>query len=475
MLLINPRSTRFGIFDKYVPLSVPIGIGYLAASLLSKGKKVKIINEHIDIISEDMLKESLNGLSEPHIFGISTLTPCVARSYEIARLTKSLYPESKVILGGIHPTVLPEEVLENRDVDFVVRGEGEDTLVELYDAIKDGKDYTDIKGISFRKSDGIIHNPDAHLPDLNKSAAFPYYLFEGHLDRYSLGFITSSRGCPYACIFCSQRAISGQKLRYVPVDVVIGELELLIEKYKQSHINFADDNFTMMIRKEFYRKATFDCQTRADAVDEEILDLLKRAGFRFIDFGIETASERLMVLLEKKETVQDNIKAVKMSKRHGLGVSATFIFGLPTETRKDRMDAYRLAKKLGLDYARFNNATPYPGTLLYEIAKREGRLFIKRDWSNLNACASLVQDSLTETRLPYVPSNCDEKILRQDIVKANLFFSLRPSRVFRLLIKRIGPAGWFYLPPRWYVKPRNWFDLAYLGYKLFKTLVLASI
>jgi len=272
----------------------------------------------------------------------------------------------------------------------------------------------------------------------------------------------------------------------VPTEIVINEIDLLINKYRQRHINFVDDNFTAnkqriiemtnaMIKKKFYEKATFDCQTRGDAVNEEVLILLKKAGFRLISFGLETASERLMVLLNKKETVAENKAGVRLAKKYGFGVSGTFIFGLPTETRQERWQAYRLAKEMSLDYVRFNNATPYPGTKLYEIAKAEGRLFIAKNWTNLNACASLVQDYLVESRLPYVPLTCNEKILKKDAIKANLLFSLRPDRVCRLLLKRIGPAGWFYLPAKWYLKPREWSFLIRFGIKLLNSLVKSFV
>ncbi len=482
MILINPKSTKFGIFDKYVPLSVPIGIGYLASSLLSHGKKITIVNEHIQPISRDLLKESVKTTSPPYIFGLSTLTACVGRSKEIARLIKTLYPDSKIISGGIHPTVLPEEVLENADIDFVLRGEAEETLVTLYEAIKNRGDYSNIKGLSFKKNGEVIHNPDTDLPELSQLSPFPYYLFEKDIGRYNFSFIASSRGCPYDCIFCSQRLISGQKFRYVPTAIVLDEIDLLVNKYKQTHINFLDDNFTAnpkrvielcegIIKKQFHKKITFDCQTRADAVNDNMLDILKQAGFRLINFGLETASERLMVILNKRETVQANIEAVKMAKQHGFEVSGTFIFGLPTETREERWQDYKLAKKLNLDYVRFNNATPYPGTKLYEIAKAEGRLFIEKDWGNLNACGSLVQDSKTQAKLPYVPITTDEETLRKDIIKANLLFSLRLNRVMELLIKRIGPAGWFYLPPKWYLKPKEWGGLIKLSFKLLEALI----
>ena len=483
MILINPKSTKLGIFQRYVPLSVPIGVGFLAGYLLHQGRRVEIIDEHIEPLSAALLKKALEKVSPPYIFGISTLTACAQRSYDIAKEIKIRYPDSKIILGGIHPTVLTEEALENNAVDFVVRGEGEKTLLELYDALKNKSDYAQIKGLSFKSGGKLIHNQIAQLPDLEDFPPFPYHLFEKHLGKYNFGCIASSRGCPYNCIFCSQRRISGQKFRYLADEVVINQLDLLINKYRQTHINFCDDNFTankqrvarlceQMIKNKFQEKTTFDFQTRADAVNDEILVLLKKAGFRVINYGLETASERLMVLLNKKETVADNIAAVKLAKKHGFSVSGTFIFGLPTETREERWQAYNLAKKLDLDYVRFNNATPYPGTRLYDIAKEEGRLFIENGWTNLNACASLVQDySLTESKLPYVPQGCDESELKKDIIKANLFFSLRPKMVFKLLTKRIGPVGWFYLSPRWYLNLEEWRCLIKLGCSLFRSLV----
>jgi radical SAM superfamily enzyme YgiQ (UPF0313 family) len=482
MILINPKSTKLGIFERYVPLSVPIGIGYLAGYLAGQGENVQIIDEHINPISKEILTDALKEYSPPYIFGISSLTACINRSFEIAGLIKDLYSDSKVILGGIHPTVLPDEVLENTNIDFVVKREGEEILSELYEALRNQNDYSQIKGISFKLNGNIVHNPEAMPPDLNKVPPYPYYMFEKYINRYNFGFIMSSRGCPYDCIFCSQRSISGRDYRYVPAETVIGEVGLLINKYRQEHINFVDDNFTVnkkriielleqMVKKRFYKKATFDCQTRADAVDEEVLVLLKKAGFRLINFGLETASERLMVLLNKKETVKQNIEGVKLAKKYGFGISATFIFGLPTETSQERWQAYRLAKELCLDYVRFNNATPYPGTRLYEIAKAENRLYIEKNWVNLNACATLTEDALSESKLPYVPRTCKELVLKKDVIKANLLFSLQPKRVLKLLIKRIGPAGWFYLPPLWYLNPKEWFYLARLALNLLSSIV----
>ncbi|OGS27318.1 MAG: hypothetical protein A2297_07375 [Elusimicrobia bacterium RIFOXYB2_FULL_48_7] len=471
MLLINPKVQKLGKFFRYVPMSPPIGLGNLAGYLLSKNKHAEIIDDNIDTVTPELIASRVQNLSKPYIFGITAVTGGIKRALEIAEMLKNNYPDSKVLIGGIHPTVLPEEPLESGFIDVVVRGEGEETLDALYDAIKKtaptGADYTKLDGISFRDSSGkMVHNKPAKLPDINTIPNFPYHLFEAHKERYNLGFIASSRGCPFNCIFCSQRAISGRSYRYMPAEKVIEMMDLLINKYGQKFITFVDDDFivnkertrrlcNLIQEKGFHKIAQFDFQARSDSVNEEILTLLKNSGFRAVDYGIETASERLMKIINKGETVAEVVKAVKLTKKLGFHVSGTFIIGLPTETREERWQDYKLAKELDLDYVRFNNATPYPGTELFEMAKKENRLNIVGKWENLNACATLVENPFVSTKLAYVPSTTTEKELRKDILKMNLFFSLRPKRVIQLVVRRVGPVGWFSLPKRWYLNPKE--------------------
>lgn len=480
MILINPaynRKQKLGGFSRYVPLSVPIGIGYLAGYLIKHNKKVKIIDEEIGRVSEEALDEYTKGIERPYIFGLSCLTAGIDRANELASIIKKRYPGSKVIFGGIHPTVLPKEVLEDRNVDIVVRSEGEETLNLLYERLKNNNDYSDIKGISFRKDGFIIHNENAPLPDLEKIPKFPYNLFERHSDRYELGFIASSRGCPYDCIFCSQRSISGKNYRFFPSEMVIDSMDELINRHRRPFITFVDDSFLMnknrviqlceMIQKRgLHKKAIFDCQARGDTADEGILKILKESGFRTINFGIETASERLMKLINKRETVQQIKDGIRLAKKIGFQASGTFILGLPTETKEERKAAYRLAKELSLDYVRFNNATPYPGTELYEIAKNENRLNPGNKWENLNACGTFVESPFRKNTLAYVPLTTSEKELRYDILEYNLFYSFRLRSIYKILKEKIGPAGWLSLPEKWYCKPEEWFYLIKFGVKI---------
>jgi radical SAM superfamily enzyme YgiQ (UPF0313 family) len=481
MILISPsgdRPKKLGVFAKYVPLSVPYGIGALAGYLHFKGKKAEVLDEEIELATPEVLRSKTRHIDPPYIFGISSLTAGISRSIEIARTIKSEphFSGAKVIFGGIHPTVLPDEVLESGYADIVVRREGEKTLEILYDRIKNGKDYSDVKGISFLTNGNIVHNDRSEPVDLSSLPSFPYDLFYRYSPRYALGFITSSRGCPYDCIFCSQRSISGKYYRFRSPEIVVEEIEYLYKNRGQEHMTFQDDNFlpvkarTMelceLIINKFGNRISFDCQARADNVDDEVLAIMKRSGFRLIHVGIECASDRLLSLVQKRETLQQIIDGVRLIQKHGIQVSGTFILGFPTETSEDRKAAYELATKLDLAYVRFNNATPYPGTKLYEMARTQGQFMPGDNWENLNACASLTENPFKRNKLSFVPEGVSEGELRNDIIKYNLFFLLRPKRVFGLLVNRYGPAGWFELPENWFLKPAEWCCLLKLSAKI---------
>ncbi|MFH1306014.1 MAG: cobalamin-dependent protein, partial [Candidatus Omnitrophota bacterium] len=204
MFLINAGSNRIeklGRFSRYVPLSLPMGIGALAAYLSEKGHEVRIWDDAVRMFTaldaEKLVKEAVE---RPHIFGISCLTASITRGHTIARFIKERFPDSFVVLGGIHPTVLPEDSLNTGYVDFVVRKEGEIPLESLCRALKSGDSYADIPGLSFRNSNGdMIHNPALPGPHMNSVLPFPYHLFEEHADKYNFSGVMGSRGCPYEC------------------------------------------------------------------------------------------------------------------------------------------------------------------------------------------------------------------------------------------------------------------------------------
>jgi len=490
MILISPsgdRPKKLGVFAKYVPLSVPYGIGALTGYLRFKGKKTEVLDEEIERVSPEVLRFRTKNLDRPYIFGISCLTAGIARGIEIAKTIRNVpnFTDAKIIFGGIHPTVLPDDVLKSGYADIVVRNEGEKTLEILYDRIKNGENYFDVDGISFLSNGIVVHKDSPELIDLNSLPSFPYGLFYKYSPRYALGFITSSRGCPYDCIFCSQRSISGKYYRFRSPETVVEEIEYLYKVRGQEFITFQDDNFLPnkkraiklceLIYKRFGDKIHFDCQARADNIDDDVLTVMKKTGFRLIHVGIECANDRLLSLVQKKETLQQIIDGVRQIKKHGIQVSGTFILGLPTEISEDRKAAYELAKELDLDYVRFNNATPYPGTKLYEMAQTQGRFLPGDNWENLNACGSLIENPFKRNKLSFVPDGVSEEELRNDIIKYNMFFSLRPKKVFRLVYNRVGPAGWFELPGNWFLKPGEWYSLLKFSAKIAMNFIMAML
>lgn len=483
MILINPASRgSMGMISRYSAIGLPIGIGILAGYLLSKGKQAIVIDEQISPIDKYFFDNNdyFKNISKPYIFGIGCLTMNSGRGLEIARLLKSRYPDSRVILGGIHPTALPEEALSTGYVDVVVRGEGEETLLLLYDAIKNDKSCFDIEGISFIDGGNIKHNLGRVLiQDLDAVPRFPYELF--NTSRYNLSFVTTSRGCPYNCIFCSQRLISERKYRFRSCEKIIEELDLLINKYGQKSLSFSDDDFLVnkkrvkllcesIIQNKFNAKAKFGCQARVDNINEEILTYLRNAGFNFIGLGVETSSERLMRLLEKGTTVGKNIEAVKLIKKMGFSINASFLFGIPSETSKDRFEAYMLTKELKMDYVKFNNIVPYPGTKLLEMARNEGTLNISKNWKNFNSVEGVVEGLFSKTKLPYIPINTTEKELRKDLVRANLYFYL--SNIPSLFAPREGNPGWFLLQKKWYFNPKEYYYLIKLALKVILNCII---
>jgi radical SAM superfamily enzyme YgiQ (UPF0313 family) len=433
MIFINSSpQNSLKIFQPFLPVFVPIGIGFLMATLQRKGIQSYLVDQQIEDNIEQKIENYLNKLEKPYIFGFSVVTAAFQNAIILAQKLKNEYPDCKIIFGGIHPTAMPEEVLLNKCVDYVIRGEAEHILPNLYDAIKHHSNHKEIMSLSFRNKRQIIHNERADcILNLNNLPAFPYENFSH--EKYDMGFVMSSRGCPHNCTFCSNKINSMRRFRYRSADDVVQDLIMLHEKFNRKYVYFLDDNLLANKKRiielaekinnsKIAGKMIYNFQARGDNCDEEVLKILFDAGFKGVYFGIETASESLMKSINKGETVKQVIDAINLAKSIGYHVSANFIFGLPGETHQDRIDAIQLTKSLKLDLTKYNNATPYPGTELYSTAIKEKRLNILEGYENMNSVSTFIENPFKKLPMAYIPKGNTEKGIRHDILHGYFSF-----------------------------------------------------
>ena len=489
MLFINPATEKFGGFlSRYVPVGIPVAIGCLSAYLEKHNIRCRVLDEEIVDITPSVLREALAGLEKPYVVGIHCLTAHVGRGYQVARLVKTQYPDAVVVFGGLHPTALPEEPLRTGYVDYVVRGEGEHVMLQLYKAIRGEGDPTSVLGVSYTRGDQCFHNPEATLiPDINEIPMFPYHLFKH--PKYDMGFMTTSRGCPYRCSYCSIRLMTGTTYRYKSAGKILEELSILVDTYKQKQVVFYDDNFClqrkrvhtlcdMLVANGFNRKVTLSVQTRADNLleygGEELVRHMAEAGFRHIGFGLETGVQRLAELARKDETIECHLEATKLCKKYGMDVSLFMIFGFPTETDEDRETSHRIVKNARVLATKFNNLIPYPGTPIYNEVKDGARIYVAPNWSNFNSVLSMTKSIFDKTPLPYVPETCSEFQLKRDIIRYNLKSYVNWDSIAGIFGHTKG-AGWFMLPKRWYLNPREFYEIARIGVQLVTNMVIAFL
>lgn len=416
VLLIDPPYERLiGFKSEWFPL----GLAYIASFLIEKGydqieiyhaehgsnTKYKSIIKYSGsfhkykeaVYSNDHpvwkeVREKITSF-QPDLVGISVLTAKVPSALKIAEICKDVNPNIKVVVGGHHPTIRPDEMLSNENIDFVIRGEGEYTFYELLHALQtSGLDYYDIPGLSFRWAGNIIHNKDREpIKDLDL-LPMPARGRLINVKTYSLtqlSMVMTSRGCPYNCGFCASKNMWGRKVRYRSIDNILDEIEGLKSKYSIKNITFMDDAFTInrervkeicsaLIRNHI--DITWSCLTRVDAISDELVTLMKKTGCTKVDIGIESGNQRVLNLINKGITLEQVRNAVKILRERKLYWSGFFMFGFPTETEDEVLDTLRFMKELKPNWANISIFTPYPNTDLFNLCREKGLIDNKVDY-----------------------------------------------------------------------------------------------
>ena len=445
ILLINPPQIKDGKYiDGYQgvrPKLPPLGLAYIGGLLEKKGHQVKIICG----MAEEVTATSIAKISKSFdLIGITSITFNYILSLSVTKEVKRLNPNIPVVLGGPHVNAIPEDVLSENCVDIVVFGEGEYTMLEIADSLPlDNKKLLPIKGIAY-KINGQAHiNPERELINDLDSLPFPARHLLPMKNYASSGVrgtvhptysIMSSRGCPSKCSFCisEKRRI----LRVHSAEYVVAEIKELISKYNARGISFWDDGFTFKKKRVFEIceriqkeniKIIWDCESKVDTVNSEMLNAMKKAGCVSISYGIESGSKRILNQIGKKITHEKIIRGVKLAKQSGLEVRGYFMFGFPGETEKEMKETILLSKKLPLDFATYSLLIPLPGTEDYQNCKKSGH-FNDYYWKN----QVLSEISFPLKPLVYVPENISEDRLLELHREANREFYLRP----KIFVKR---------------------------------------
>lgn len=389
LTLINPDYRMYG--------DPPLGLAYLAAYIREKSNKtnVRILDQLND---SEIIKKLKKEPSE--IVGISAVSSNYYKAKILAKKIKKILPNITLILGGVHITTFPNS-FKNSPFDLAVRGEGEVPTLRLIEIFKEDKKInikklSKIPGFLLRNKKKIINtglsqqiaNLDELPPPARDLLNMEYYL----LPRFSskevdpVGSILTSRGCPFACKFCSSSSFWGRKIRFFSAKRVVDEIELLHKKYKYKKVYIYDDLFSInkerlreiiigLKEKKILGRVEFTSHGRANCFNEEIAGLLKEMNVKKIIFGFETGSQRILTYLKGQGVqIEDGINSIVIARRYGLNPGGFFMIGSPTETKEDIEQTYNFIKNYCSDNFIVYQTIAFPGTEIWDYAIRNDLL-----------------------------------------------------------------------------------------------------
>lgn len=426
MLIVPPNSFNAG--EKYF-VTFPLGLAYIAAVLERGGHEVSILDA---LVENPSLVHNPDGLytvglrwceildrikkASPGAVGItSSYAVQFPNVGEVARLVKEWNVNIPVIVGGAHPSSVPDAVLSDRNIDFVVVGEAEETICELISVLEKKRSVRSVKGIAYRNARGeVIRNaPRSFIQNLD-SIPFPArHLF--HMGKYfkfnkehalfskrkpSTTMITS-RGCPEKCSFCSVYKVWGRSWRPRSAKNVVDEIQTLVENYGIKEIHFEDDNLTLW--KERIIKICDEIIARGlditwttpngiavNTLDRDVIKKMRKSGCYRIFLGIESGCQEVLDnVIGKNISLERTKEVIGLLNDKGIAVTGFFVLGMPGETIEQMEETIRFACSFDFDRVLFGIATPYPGTLLYEQCVEKGYIESK-DLSKFNPKYALI-------------------------------------------------------------------------------------
>ncbi|MBN1385160.1 MAG: radical SAM protein [Elusimicrobia bacterium] len=441
ILLIRPNT------DMFFATPPPIGLMYIAAYLKKHSDyEIRILDARVEKLKYKDIEQRIKDY-KPDVIGIGALYAEAKDSHFIARISKTLDKNCKVIIGGPYATSDYRNVLEDTNVDFAVIGEGEKTMLELMNRLEYKKDITNVKGIAYRNENNSIRftGYPEFISDLD-SIPFPAWELVNPNNYFNLGWggrslantfqvhkravqIFSSRGCPANCIFCHN--IFGKRFRARSPENVIQEIKMLVNKYGIREIEFIDDFFhhdikrakktaDLIISQNFRIKIGFVTGLIVDNMDEELLDKLIRAGTYRIVYGIESGDSRIQKMIGKNLNLEKTKKIIEMTAEKGISAGGSFMIGFPEETEDNINTTIRYACESRLHVISFFTVTAFPGTALYEGLPEYGKKIS-------------IADINYETVSQNVSALSKERLFKLKRIAYTKFY-LNPSRLLRIFL-----------------------------------------
>ena len=447
VLLVKP----YNLSDHIQP---SLGLGYLAARIMDSHEV-----EILDCIKEKMDLPAFRKYvkdTKPDLVGFQTYTFDIPFVREAIEAVKEIDPQIKTLVGGPHPSSVPERVFEDfKSVDAGFRGEAEIGFKQYVD----GAPPETIPGLIYRENGQVRINEPRFADDLDelgmpaweliKPENYPESQHGFFFQKFPIAPIMLTRGCPYKCTFCAANLVSSRKHRRRSVESVMGEINYLYHDRGIREFHIIDDNFSMNRKyvMEFLnalKDADLDISwatpngVRMNTLSEEMLALMKETGLYLITLGIESGSDRILQLMRKDLTVAETRRYVEMIDRAGIDIAGFFILGFPTETPEEMMKTIKLSLELPLIRANYPTYLPFPGTECYQMIEAEGELE-GIDW-----------DHFYFMNAPYVPRGMSRKRLKHIQSYAFIRFYARPRPFLKTMSGIKSPRHFWFLLKRLY-------------------------
>lgn len=435
LLLTLPENLRN--VREYYHLLQPYGLSVISSFLKSKGYDVTLLDAAAHHMTREQILAYIQKMN-PGILGLTLITNHLPQTLPFLRDVKEALPNTITIVGGPHPTAEPESLLRHHNqIDLVVLGEGEYTLLDVINRLRAGQSLDDTPGLCLRVDGEIRINPKREpIVDLDAmpfadwdSLPMEQYWYSWTVKKNYAG-ISLSRGCPYSCTFCGYNTL-GRKFRLRSPENIIEELKILYDRHHVRNLYFTDatinfDNDWLkevcegMIRME--RPMLWGCHIRADKVDVETTRLMKRAGCNRMFIGVESADNHVLKLMRKAETIEKIREGIEKIHQVGLYPDLGFIIGMPGDTEESIRKTIHFAQEFKKNLVVFTLATPFPGTSLYHEIQQHGKVI--DDWSKLDLYS-----------IAYIPKGMTKKHIEELYELAVKSTYLRPSFIIAQLMR----------------------------------------